>query len=183
MSERLFIAIQIPDAVRKVLAEYQLNCPAWDDVRWVRPENLHITLFFLGDLEERHIPGLIDQLHMIFYTTEAFTLAWHAITYFPPEKYPHMIWATFMGNVSFSQLIERINVATAPFRQERGEKKKEDIPHITLARFSKRRARLQELEQVPLANVHVASCDLIASELTQEGPIYSTRASFHLRKH
>ncbi len=69
MRSRLFVGVFLPDEWRERLA---LMCdairdaePAWRDVKWVPEENLHVTLAFLGDVEEQDVPALCDRLSAV----------------------------------------------------------------------------------------------------------------------
>lgn len=176
MKQRLFIAINLKKEVREELLSFQekyQDLPA----RWTKPDNLHITAAFIGDVEEKSIP----EIHKIIkgIKVKPFEIILKEISYGPPGIIPpRMIWA-----VGESQHF--INLSN-----ELGEKlklsNKEAIPHITLARIKEWEWRKIEPEERPevkdFINLKIAveSIRLEKSVLKRTGPEYTVLETYKL---
>jgi len=90
MTKRLFLAIELPDEMRRVFFEWQENYGHLRGVKWVPAENLHVTVEFYGDVEEDKIPELVDRIVL-----KPFELEFKEIVLAPPNRPPRMIWADF----------------------------------------------------------------------------------------
>lgn len=130
MSEtrRLFIAITPPEPVRQVLAALQ---PPLRNVRWTPVEQLHLTLRFLGDLDDETCDGLIQRLANIH--VEPFPLPLEGAGVFPIKGPPRVLWIGIgSGHPRLHQLRQQIDdaaVAVSPSTDVSSFR-----PHVTLAR-------------------------------------------------
>ncbi|MFC1598063.1 RNA 2',3'-cyclic phosphodiesterase [Patescibacteria group bacterium] len=179
-TKRLFIAIPLPDDFINAFVAVQQECGDISAGRWTAPENLHITVKFLGNVASDQIPALVEAVKNVSQKTQEFTLTFKKIIYAPPEKPPRMVWATFTQSDDFTQLMQQLNDATSPFSQER-DSFKEPIPHVTMARLkSPQAAKTIELIQPELTstNLSVTTCELIESTLSSEGSKYALVESF-----
>jgi len=90
---RSFIAILLDDQVRGAIAS-EVDClkPLARSVAWVPPQNLHLTLKFLGELEAEALEVVEEGLTEGVSTTEPFTLAFHGLGAFPGLARPRVIW-------------------------------------------------------------------------------------------
>lgn len=163
MRHRIFIAINLPEYIKKKLADYQSK---WPDLpaRWIKKENLHITLEFLGDTTDEELLDVLKNTKELAEKHEPFFINLNKIIYGPPKGAPRMVWAT-------------------------GEKIKEfDLsPHITLARLKTWELRQIEQEERPDINedinlsFEVSSIEIMESELKKGGPIYTILESCPLK--
>lgn len=181
---RLFVAIELPDGVKDVLAETAValskNIPD-QAVRWVRPEQMHLTLRFLGDTAVAKLPTLQDHLTQLTARHPAFHLRLNGVGAFPNRKRPRVVWAGLAGELAVLQamqaeLEDRV-VKLGWMREERPFS-----PHITLGRV-KDGGRVQDLDwSVRLAELGVAvtAVQLVQSELRPSGPVYTVRHVAHL---
>jgi 2'-5' RNA ligase len=149
-SVRSFIAIDLPDSVRRRIEELTLELRKSNaHVGWVRIEGIHLTLKFLGnvalDLIEEIKPVLAD----IAVQTPPIHLEPAGCGAFPSIKSPRVIWVGFRGEIdSLAKFVRRVEAAMAHFGF-----KPEDRPfkpHITLGRV-KGRERLEALRQIVFA--------------------------------
>jgi 2'-5' RNA ligase len=127
---RLFIAVDLPNDIRKALIdiEHKLK-PLTDSARWVAPESIHITLKFLGEVPDRKMDDIDAALAGL--TWKPFTVTVHGVGFFPGPRSPRVFWAG-MEVPTMQGLAERLDS-----RMERlgFEKEKRAFrPHITLAR-------------------------------------------------
>jgi 2'-5' RNA ligase len=93
-SVRTFIAVHIPDSVRRDIGAMvnRLRSAGGADVKWVRPENLHLTLKFLGDVEEGRIPAVGTGVETAVSSMPAFNLALGGTGAFPNARRPSVLW-------------------------------------------------------------------------------------------
>lgn len=179
LSERLFVSIGFPAPCRDALAE--LMEPI-EGVRWTRPEQLHLTLRFLGDVMEDQIQRIVEELKTV--RVESFLLPLAGTGVFPPRGQPRILWAG-LGNAHtrLFQLRQRVDDALLATGWQ-GELRTFD-PHITLGRaITVPRASVdawlhkhREFEGPPF---RVSSFQLVASELHSNGPIHRVHTDFPL---
>lgn len=129
-TQRLFVAIPLPDAVREALGAL---AEPLHGVSWVRREQLHVTVRFLGDVATDKVEGMCERLGDI--RVEPFILPVESVGAFPPKRPPRVIWAgTGAGHPRLFQLRQRLDdsliAAGIDFDVRRFE------PHITVARCS-----------------------------------------------
>ena len=198
MKKRLFIAIPLPEDIRQVFAAYREDYPNLK-ARWTAEENLHITLYFCGDTDEKKIPALIESLGKINF--HPFEMDFQKILFAPPGRPPRMVWAQFEGSKEFADLTREIyeaakNFASAPEKPHENstphvtlarfvsapEKPHENpIPHITLARFADPRAAAGvELTQPDIDIIRVEQYDLMQSHIGTQSPTYLLLKSYAL---
>jgi 2'-5' RNA ligase len=169
---RAFIAVEMDGSM---LREPLRLLRAFHDLKVVPEGNMHITLKFLGDVDEDRIPAInaiIDKAA----ERAAFSFKVKGIGAFPSEKEPRIIWAGTEGAEPLGELAKELDEALAGMGFA-----KEERPfsaHITLARSRERGARLaysglEEFKHKEFGVVPVASLHLKKSVLTPKGPIYS----------
>jgi 2'-5' RNA ligase len=174
---RLFIAIDFPEGVKNVLLEtvaqmgQQLPNKA---VRWVKPEQMHLTLRFLGDTAVSQLPDLQNQLTQLTSQHSFFRLHLNDAGAFPNRERPRVVWAGLDGDLAKlekmqTELEDRI-VALGWSREKRPFS-----PHVTLGRVKDAR-QVQALNwDVDLAKMEfgVTAVRLVQSELRPSGAVYT----------
>src|SRR5215468_9723068 len=93
--KRLFIAVDISDQAREAAASYVDGLKRdWPDSRisWAKPHNLHLTLKFLGDVEETRIIGLGDAVREVAASIPSFHLEIGGTGVFPSATRPKVLW-------------------------------------------------------------------------------------------
>ena len=147
-------------------------------IRTVRPEQLHLTLRFLGDTDEGLVGGIEDVMKGATAQVVPFKMVFHGVGVFPNVKRPRIIWIGLRGAeplVEIAKALER-GVVDLGFKRE----KRSFRPHATVARVRRpgRRERLQSLldrwRDRDFGDMEVRTITLKKSVLTPEGPIYST---------
>lgn len=126
---RLFIAIDLPGSAKSRLGE--LQDPGLD-VRWSSDETMHLTLRFIGDVDDSKRSRLFHTLSNIDHPS--FNLQISGTGYFPRGKTPKIIWAGVRKNDLLMQLQEKIERACRSAALEPEERTFR--PHITLGRVS-----------------------------------------------
>lgn len=176
--KRLFTGIPLPAFFTDTLQEVQVANKHINKIRWTPPQNLHITLHFLGITHETEIAGIIHHLQNVAREIKPFTLLSHQYQ-LAPQKRPYMIWATFLSNPAFVQLSKAMHTIFNP-----GTNLKEPLAHITLARFKylKNPSRIVLPSAVDTSEITVNRMTLWASELKPDGPEYTALHTFDLGK-
>ncbi|HEU4759114.1 MAG TPA: RNA 2',3'-cyclic phosphodiesterase, partial [Dehalococcoidia bacterium] len=132
---RLFVAVELGEGVRRALAALQddLRRRGLTDLRWVRPEGIHLTLKFLGETPTEKVADIQEALAAEVAGVAPHWLRLGKLGTFGDRRGPQVLWVDLEGDVSrLAQLQRRIDQALAPlgFPRER----REFAPHLTLAR-------------------------------------------------
>ncbi len=176
---RLFIAIDLPEMVKDALlgavAQMGRQLPN-RAVRWVKPEQMHLTLRFLGDTAVTQLPDLQNQLTQLTTQYPSFRLHLNGVGAFPNRKRPRVVWVGLGGDVAQLQTmqaeLEERMVALGWSREKRPFS-----PHVTLGRVKDAR-QVQALDWgVDLARLDfaVTAVQLVQSELRPSGAVYTVR--------
>lgn len=132
---RAFIAAGLPAEVREVLGRYQrqLGAPRLRYVKWVSTEGIHITLKFLGNVEDARLPDLAEALQSALETVQPFSLQTGAPGAFPNVRTPRVLWVGLDGDIEALQVLYRAGEkALAPLGFPPEERP--FAPHLTLGR-------------------------------------------------
>jgi 2'-5' RNA ligase len=179
---RLFVALEIPTAVRENLAALVGTLRAIsEEPRWVRPENLHVTLKFLGEVPETKLGAVRTALAQIR-SQQATKLEFRGLGFFPNEKHPRVFWAGIEASKDLTELAEDIEGATEKLGVPRQQRP--FSPHLTLARFERQgvpeklRSTITENAQRDFGGLQTNEFHLIQSKLKPSGAEYTTLARF-----
>ncbi len=179
---RVFVAIELPEGLREVLAAEQARFRnAAADGRWTRPEGIHLTMKFLGEVPDDQVVRIKRALAGIG-RFEPFTVQVKGFGFFPDAQRPHVFYAGIDAPPRLAQLAARVEAALAPlgFPPE----KRAFSPHLTLVRFkvSRQQPRLQSLlaerGDTSLGEFDVSEFFLWESKLTPQGAQYRKVARF-----
>jgi RNA 2',3'-cyclic 3'-phosphodiesterase len=188
---RLFIAIELNDALRNELKHVQRHfkdAPVMQNVRWVAPENIHLTVKFLGNTSNTLVPALTEMLTRVASEFTQFEITARELGCFPNFHRPNNIWVGLKGALQTTALLaQRIETESAALgfpRDERGM-----TPHLTLGRVKQDTPRAERaaigalVQNYPLTTFGSIRADvlyLISSDLRPTGPIYKVlvRAPF-----
>jgi 2'-5' RNA ligase len=184
---RCFIAIELPEGVKRGLRELQaqLKAESLAPVKWVEPENIHLTLKFLGNVAADRIEEIGLAMAEAAKGTSPFSLEVKELGVFPNPKRVQIVWVGLGGELEkLSRLQQRIEsgLAKLGFAPEN----RRFTPHLTLARLRDRatpqeREKLGQLiaetEFAAAQSFTVNSVKLIKSQLTREGPVYTSLSS------
>ena len=135
---RSFIALPIPDPVRDLLRGTIKNL---DDgmggrIRWVRPEGIHLTLKFMGDIDVTVINKLLSLLPEVANGFTPFELTMAQLGCFPNNRRPRVLWAGVKGNLS---ALRDLHIAIDSLAGNIGlpREDREFSPHLTLGRVNR----------------------------------------------
>ncbi|SIT93848.1 RNA 2',3'-cyclic phosphodiesterase [Pontibacter indicus] len=138
---RLFIAAPLPDGLKQFFTE-QASRYKSDAIRQVPTENLHLTLYFIGNVPASQLPAIEDVTAHMAQQFAPFTLYLEAIEPGPKPRSPRLIWARFKNQPDFAQLSRSLTQALS----DEPSLNREPKPHVTLARFRKDRPVPHDLE-------------------------------------
>jgi RNA 2',3'-cyclic 3'-phosphodiesterase len=178
---RLFVALEVPSAVRENFAALLASLRAvTKEPRWVRAENLHVTLKFLGEVDEGKLDAVRAELGKLR-SEQAVTLEFRGLGFFPNEKHPRVFWAGMEVSPNLKTLAGDIEAAMEKLGIPR--EKREFSPHLTLARFEKPRfpeaMRKAITENAPreFGVLRTNKFHLVQSKLKPSGAEYTTVAT------
>lgn len=182
---RTFLGIDLPDEIKKNIKEVIEKLKKVKEARTVKLENLHITLKFLGDVEEKKIELIKEKLKSSFSDFPCFEVKLKGIGVFPEEKRVRVLWIGVEDNGILKKLNEKIERIMEKFGFER---EKEFVSHITIARFKSVpnlnfiREFLEKHRDAVFGKFKIEDFFLYESFLTPEGPIYRKIERFILSK-
>lgn len=183
MKKRLFLAIPLPENQKMTLNSVKEQNPG-ADARWTIIENLHITAYFCGDIDESRIPGINDKLQNMAAHQISFKLEWQGLCFAPPKRPPRMVWAEYKSSKEFTDFVHAIYHSIKDYLDPREAERPHSrpIPHITLARFKNPDVAGEiQLAKLDLSPLQVDKFQLIASELTPDGSIYTILHEYEIK--
>lgn len=176
---RLFTGLSVPENIRDRLALVSGGIPG---ANWTRPENYHITLTFIGNVDETAAEDIDTALSRI--DMAAFDVTVRGMGNFAQGDHPNVLWAGVEKTEPLLRLKEKNDRALETARVSFENRKY--TPHVTLARF--RRAEegklaefIQEQNLLHLPPFRAESFILYESSLTKNGPAYDVLREYPLR--
>jgi 2'-5' RNA ligase len=185
MSTRSFIALNLDEPIRQALTQAadQIGQPPGSKVNWTAPENLHVTVKFLGEVHDAILPDICRIAREAVETVEPFTFSVSGVLTIPPQgPRPRMFWAGVEdpdGRIAtiFHSIEE--GLATLGFGRDRRPFR----AHVTMARIRRvgDPAAIHQLAADRSALVfgesNAESLTVFGSELTPRGPVYTPLAT------
>jgi RNA 2',3'-cyclic 3'-phosphodiesterase len=185
---RLFIALDLDGAAREAIANEQkrlktvLRESRASSIKWVSPEHMHLTLVFLGEVEEARAAALIGDVGRDV-AQRPFDLVFGEIGVFPPRGAPNVLWIGVESGAEPAIALQHelaarvashdVRLESRPFR-----------PHLTLARWrasrSADRERALAAVRHAVARLRVDHATLYQSRLSSAGPSYTALARANL---
>lgn len=174
---RGFIAIDIKPFPKLIEFENEIkNTGA--NVKLVEPENIHLTLKFLGDTDESLIDRIEEITNNSVKETKPFEIQLKGAGVFPNERYIKVIWIGIENGENISKIAGKIDdeLSNLGFKRE----KRKFSAHLTIARVRNVKNKdeliriIEKYKEVEFANIGVNSIKLKKSDLTPKGPIYKT---------
>ncbi len=175
---RVFVALDIGDAVRKALVEEVRDLrKTHPRVKWVAPDNIHLTLAFLGDIPGERVGEIGKSLESVASGFEVFECSVKGLGWFGSPRSPRVVWAGMPENAELMLL--QAGIAEALRQLGYTPEDRPFHPHLTLGRvkFSKDAAGLAGLLQSradkEIGPFRVDRILTLRSELQPRGPLYS----------
>jgi RNA 2',3'-cyclic 3'-phosphodiesterase len=188
---RTFIAVELPSDVRNALEALQGKLKSGGDrqVKWVEPENMHLTLHFLGNIDPLTVDKVVSAINQGAIGTHPFQIQVGGLGVFPNAQRVRVIWVGLAGDIEKLAGLQKsigANLEPIGFIPE----KRPFTPHLTLgrvkefARPEERAAIGQIIVKTPFNQkfeITVSTVNLMKSQLTRQGPIYTRLAAVPLR--
>lgn len=182
---RTFYALSVPpelvDAVRRIQQRARIDLPR--GLRWTAPEQVHLTLAFLGDVPTESVVQLKSILYEIASSVEPFEVSVMGVGGFPRADRPRVVWAGLSGESvhQIGRLHHDLWSRLEPIVPKPEPNDREFHPHITLARVPgpqppKIAVWMQRHADYEFGDWPVREIQLIQSVLTPKGPVYETLA-------
>jgi 2'-5' RNA ligase len=181
-SHRLFVALEPTDAVRRRLGAIAQDLRrtagrAADDVRWVQPENVHLTLQFLGAVPDARVGDVAEAVRGAAAGSRALSLEVKGAGGFPNARRPRVVWVGLAGDVEpLAALVADLGRRLAPLGFPPEERAY--APHLTLGRARDGRGApglagaLAQAAQAEGVTWRAAELVLFESHLSPRGPRY-----------
>jgi 2'-5' RNA ligase len=184
---RAFIAIELNKEIQQFLCNIQNDFKKLrPDVKWVRPENIHLTLRFLGNIDQEHINNIKNILIQTSQKHSIFDIELSDIGAFPKKEFPRVIWVGIGKNKDrltriAAELEEEIQKIGIP------KESREFHPHITIGRVRSNLNRSCLIDKLKNAAITdkplylVERLTLFKSTLTPAGPIHEVLTQTSLK--
>jgi 2'-5' RNA ligase len=163
---RLFVALDLPGYHKDAIEAIQRGLP---DVRWTDPDTLHVTLAFIGDVDNGVFKDAMEALSHVH--TRPFPLELQGLGHFPPRGPIRQLWVGVRPEPELDRLQRRVARALADVGVKLDKRK--FTPHVTVARF-------RAPPPIKLPPTTVSDFHLYSSWLSRGGPHYEIEASYEL---
>jgi len=186
---RSFVAVLIDSALRdKIgLAQSQLKKHSSTGVKWVAADHFHVTLKFLGNVQESDLPAIEAALRRAAASVEPFDVEMAGLGAFPNWRRPQVLWsgvregAQPLACLAGAVEAESSKLGPAP---EKGRFK----AHVTIGRVKgvlppEIGQAAQELGQLDFGTMRVLNIALMRSDLMRDGPVYTVLRTIDLGSH
>lgn len=182
---RVFISVELPDEIKKKVAEATAPLKEIESgIKWVEDRNLHITLKFLGWVEDRKIDNMISLTEESAQGTGSFKLKFAGLGTFPGGGSPRVVWIGITeGGEKLKLIAEKLenNFSSAGFRSE----EREFSAHLTIGRVKDLPAgrhgkkgvdkvveKMDILKNKSFGEMAVKHISIMKSALSPKGPVY-----------
>ena len=188
---RCFIAIDIDEQIRKALADLQQELQGKADIKrgdakWVNPDNIHLTLKFLGEIKDEQIMDICNITGDVAGRHKAFELDIESVGHFG-GKSARVLWVGTGQNVDKllqlqQDLEQQLDLAGWP------KEARKFSGHLTLCRIRNARAGAKlaqlarEYKDYELGTMPADSVSVYQSQLTPQGPIYTVLGRYELQQ-
>jgi 2'-5' RNA ligase len=176
---RSFLAIELPKSIQKKIEDVQTDLKiSQADVKWVHPENIHLTLKFFGNIEESRVEPILQAIGGPIQATSPFSVKVQGMGAFPHSKNPRVIWVGLIDGkgilTTFQKELEGTLVRIGfepegrPFQ-----------PHLTVGRVRTSRGKndligkMEKHRDEEFGCIEAEEVVLFRSELKPTGPIYT----------
>ena len=171
---RAFIAFPLPPEIKEKLSAAQLHFKSCDlQAKWVNPENAHLTLKFLGEIDEETVEAVGSTLQRIAQKYKPVTVSLTKFGFFPQEKNPRVLFIATDKEEPLQKIAYDIEAEASRLGFNKEARFRS---HITLARLKSKKnleCLKSKMEQTKLSGTFtIGEIVLFRSRLTPEGPIY-----------
>ena len=178
MNFRCFIAIEIPDQIRKEIGVLVDSLKKYDaDIKWIPPENLHVTLKFLGSTPENLLPGINDALSAMVSSYAPFYIKIVDTGVFPDRRNPRVCWIGIEDSGRLKTLQADVDNSTKLFGFKPEDR--EFRPHLTIGRVRSRQGMISIVNELDrqkgytFGSFMVDNLRIMKSDLKPKGAEYT----------
>jgi 2'-5' RNA ligase len=182
---RTFIAVDLPREVKQQIGDIGAGLrPLSRSVRWVRPESLHLTLKFLGEISQERLPGIFTALSENLPGRASFDLVLADLGGFPNLRRPRVLWVGVeQGEEQLKGLQEMVEEAMVQCGFDR--ERRAFSPHLTIGRVKSAQGLEAVLDRLPSISyrsdrIAVSAVKVMRSQLKPTGAEYSALQVFPL---
>jgi len=174
---RLFIAINLPKEVKNYLFNLQKEFKKSGKIKLVYKKNLHLTLQFIGNVEENKLNQIKEKLKTI--KLNSFEVSLNKIGIFPNNDFIKTLWVDLVPKENILNLAKNIDQELIEYSD-----KQEFSVHITLGRIKSLKDKEEFLEKIETKikqiKFKISSFELMESKLSKDGPKYTTLETYPL---
>ena len=175
---RIFIAVELPASIKaEVWAFQEALVHTSASIRWTRPESLHLTLKFLGEIEEARLSEIMNVVQRVAASHRQMTLCLTGIGVFPHLRNPRIFWVGLGGDIEkYASLAEEIDLSLSEWGFPREERSYN--PHLTIGRFKSPLGASELMSQarhqpLPFLSFRVTEVTVMRSVLNPRAAVYS----------
>jgi 2'-5' RNA ligase len=176
---RTFIAVDLDQAVRhRTVALQEILKKAGTEVKWVEPVNLHVSLLFLGEVEDREVVDVCRSVEEVAREHSSFVMSVETVGCFPHSRRPRVLWVGVgEGKQPLCAIHDALEIPLLDLGYRREERKYS--PHITLGRVKSDRpteklaSALAQQADWKGGEIQVRELLVMGSKLTPTGPEYT----------
>jgi 2'-5' RNA ligase len=176
---RTFIAVDLSKSIRdKTVALQNTLAKTGADVKWVEPANLHVTLLFLGEVDDRQVPEVCRLTANCVGAHPAFSMQVESVGCFPNPRRPRVVWVGVgAGFEAISAIHDALEIEFDDLGFRREERRY--TPHITLGRVKSEGPNEKLVEALAKnaawkgGETQVTEIHVMSSELSPHGPAYT----------
>jgi 2'-5' RNA ligase len=143
---RLFVALEVTEEVRErireVMPDLRKHCPG---ARWVRPEGIHVTLKFIGQVEAAQAEAIQEALRTIG-SDQPVEMQFQGWGFFPNQRRPRVLWCGVQASPNLAKLAADIENALEALAIPKQSQR--FVPHLTLARIEEGKVRRDGIDQL-----------------------------------
>lgn len=179
---RVFFAVSLSQEIQNTIDKFNNETifPAFNNIKKVYKDNLHITLKFIGDIEESIVGQMHKKIMQQTLKNSSFSMEIQGVGVFPSPQKARIMWIGLRNNIDkittiYNDINNILNELKIPFKDE-----KSFHPHITIGRFkesplySKTNEILIKYKDTRFGIININSITLFKSTLTSEKPIYTS---------
>jgi 2'-5' RNA ligase len=180
---RLFVALNFPEVIKEQIIRLRNETiPNPFDYKWEPVQKLHLTLKFIGEVEENLVEKISNEINFIS-EYKVFSCSFDNFGFFYKEYEPRVLWLSFKIDDEIFDLVKKLNENLSKLGIE--EERKKFKPHLTLMRIKKKLDKnfINSFENCKLPGTEFTanSISLFKSELHPKGFIYKELEKFNLK--
>lgn len=181
---RTFVALEMPkDIIEYSFKKIEERIGSLNNFGWEPKSKIHLTLKFIGNIEEQIVHKMIEDLDKYFLQTSAMNLCLDKFGFFFKENKPKIFWLGLKENEKLTKCVSEIDSIISKYGIEKEKRKFK--PHITYLRIKENDelTQLMKLKEIVLEekNFRADKIHFFKSELLRTGSVYTSLKEFQLK--